>query len=56
MFMIKKQLKILIFLRLYNGLRSSILNNKWNPSGVPAISSLLEKMSTSEFKTNIFFT
>ena len=37
-------MKILFALRLYSGLESSVINEKWDPNGIPTIYKLLEGM------------
>ena len=46
---------LILILRLYDGLRSSIRNNDWNPTGVPAIYKLIETLSRSKIKFKIYF-
>ena len=46
---------LILILRLYDGLRSSIRNNDWNPTGVPAIYKLIETLSRSNIKFKIYF-
>ena len=37
-------MKILFALRLYSGLEDSVINEKWQPNGIPNIYKLLEDL------------
>ena len=37
-------MKILFALRLYSGLENSVIKERWQPSGIPTIYKLLEKL------------
>ena len=37
-------MKILFALRLYSGLENSVINEKWQPNGIPTIYKLLEDL------------
>ena len=37
-------MKIMFYLNLYSGLKSSILDQKWDPMGVPTIYNLIERL------------
>lgn len=37
---------ILLVLRLYSGLRDSVVESRWNPKGVPAISKLIDQLDS----------
>ena len=49
-------MKILFITNFYSGIQKSILNNEWNPQGMPAIYKLLERLKDQKiYFDNIFF-
>lgn len=50
-----KSKKILIVLRLYDGLTKSIINGIWEPTGVPAMSNLIKKINLSKLEIILYF-
>jgi len=48
-------MKILYIARLFSGLESSFISKKWNPSGVPTIYKMIEKIDQS-YKAKFIFT
>ena len=52
---ILKSKKMLIVLRLYDGLTKSIINGVWEPTGVPAMSNLIKKINLSKLEIILYF-
>ena len=48
-------MKILYISRLFSGLETSFINQKWNPTGVPTIFKMIEVLDKN-FKVNFIFT
>jgi glycosyltransferase involved in cell wall biosynthesis len=49
-------MKILFITNFYSGIQNSILNNKWNPEGMPAVYKLFEKLKEKKiYFDNIYF-
>ena len=46
-------MKILFHLNLYSGLKASILNQKWDPKGVPTIYNLIESLDKEFYELTI---
>ena len=51
-----KKIKIVFFLRLFEGLRQGFEKKKWQPSGVPTITNLIKNLDKSGWDLELFFT
>ena len=52
---VNKKNKILFITSFYSGISDSIINNTWNPKGMPAIYKLLEGLKKSDLKFDYCF-
>ena len=48
-------MKIFYLCRIFNGLVSSIKSEKWQPTGVPTIYKMIEKLDKSDCEVKFFF-
>jgi len=48
-------MKILYIARLFSGLESSFISKKWNPSGVPTIYKMIERIDKN-YEAKFIFT
>ena len=53
---LNKKIKIVFFLRLFEGLRQGFEKKKWEPSGVPTITNLIKNLDKSGWDLELFFT
>ncbi len=53
---LNKKIKIVFFLRLFEGLRLGFEKKKWEPSGVPTITNLIKNLDESGWDLELFFT
>ena len=53
---LNKKIKIVFFLRLFEGLRRGFEKKKWEPSGVPTITNLIKNLDNSGWDLEMFFT
>ena len=49
-----KKNKLLIILRLFTGIETSIINQKWSPTGIPTVYKFIEK-ADKKFNCRIIF-
>ena len=50
----RKKNKLLIILRLFTGIETSIINKKWSPTGIPTVFKFIEK-ADKKFNCRIIF-
>ena len=53
---LNKKIKIVFFLRLFEGLRQGFEKKKWEPSGVPTITNLIKNLDKSGWDLELIFT
>lgn len=53
---LNKKIKIVFFLRLFDGLKYGFEKKKWKPSGVPTITNLIENLDKSGWNIELYFT
>ena len=53
---LNKKKKIVFFLRLFEGLKDGFEKKRWQPSGVPTITNLIENLDKSDWNIELYFT